>query len=421
MKISVAARRSAVMFLLLVLPAKGGEPVPLTIGEAEALALQEEPGVLAARAQSGALAERSVAADALPDPQARLGLANVPVDSFALDREAMTQTQVGLRQVFPPGGARAARSARLAASSEAMQEMAAAREREVLLQVRQAWLEARYRQAEQRIVSENVALFTDLLDVVHAGYAQGRGNQHDVLRAELELGRLEDRQNEIDAQRSAETARLVQWIGTIALERPVAESLPEWPAPEKLSIAATLEQHPLLAVLAAREEAASASVNEARSAFRPSFALDASYGFRQGVDPMGAERPDVASIMLSMDLPLFTSNRQDRELAAARHDAYAASLERERVRRDLSRQLEADWALWQSLDARVQRYEVTLLDEAQQQLDAGLTAYRNETGDFADVMRAAMMQLETQLSFERIKTDRAIAQAKLAWLGGQEQ
>ena len=70
---------------------------------ADALALQ----VLNQEAEAQRAEAR--ATRALPNPQLRLGLTNLPADTFAWDQEPMTQLQVSLRQALPNGRARAAR------------------------------------------------------------------------------------------------------------------------------------------------------------------------------------------------------------------------------------------------------------------------------------------------------------------------
>ena len=57
------------------------EVMPLTLQEAEALALHEEPGQNSYLSHAEALREESVAGGQLPDPTMRIGLANFPIQS----------------------------------------------------------------------------------------------------------------------------------------------------------------------------------------------------------------------------------------------------------------------------------------------------------------------------------------------------
>ena len=85
--------------------------VPLTLAEAEDLALVAEPGRVALLAESDALEEQAVAAGQLPDPTLRLGLANFPISSGGFSTEGMTQAQLAIRQAFTRGVTRRARTA----------------------------------------------------------------------------------------------------------------------------------------------------------------------------------------------------------------------------------------------------------------------------------------------------------------------
>ena len=104
------------LFVVLMLVATGVQAQQknsLTLAEAERLALDHEPGRSAMIARAEALQQYSVAAGELPDPTLQMGIANYPLQSGGFTTEGMTQAQLGIRQVFPPGDSRAASVRRL--------------------------------------------------------------------------------------------------------------------------------------------------------------------------------------------------------------------------------------------------------------------------------------------------------------------
>ena len=206
--------------------------VPLTIAEAEDLARAGEPGQLALLAQAEAMQEQAVVAGALPDPVLRVGVANYPIESGGFSTEGMTQAQLGVRQSFPR--ARAQGMQKLHAEAEVFSQSANARARNVLAAVRIAWLDAYYSQQAWALVSESRPFFADLVTITRSMYAVGRKTQHDVLRAELELSRLDDRLIETERARAEAQATLSRWLGQDAY-RPVALKLPSWDAPPSLA------------------------------------------------------------------------------------------------------------------------------------------------------------------------------------------
>ena len=411
------AHITGLCFLVITVAVRAQSGTGLTLPEAEQLALSNEPGIVAAQARAQSMAEKSIAVGSLPDPEIRLGIANLPVGSYNFNQEPMTQKVIGIRQMFPPAGSRKAMRRQLGYQGNALSQAAAARSRRVLLDVREAWLECYYWQRASQTVTENRDFFRQLVKVTRSIYSVGRQNQQDMVRAELELSRLDDRLLDINEQIRRNHAVLEQWIGAAAA-RPMGDQLPVWQGYGDIqSLRKQLLQHPLLLAANAQVASAGAGVDAARSKYKPSLGLDFSYGQREN-DPLGNRRDDFVSAMLTVSVPLFTGNRQDKDVSAARHTEDASINDRDVLRRDLTRQLEAAFARWQQLQFRIGLYDKTILEQSHIQAQATLQAYQSDTGDFNDVMRAYVTDLNTQLDFIRLQTDRAKAYAQLDYLAG---
>ena len=392
--------------------------VPLTIAEAEDLARAGEPGQQALIARAEARQEQAVAAGSLPDPVLRVGLANYPIGGGSFSTEGMTQAQLGLRQSFPR--ARAQGTARLRAEAEAFSRGADARGRDVLSAVRIAWLEAYYSQRAWMLVSESRPFFADLVTITRSMYAVGRKTQYDVLRAELELSRLDDRLIEAERARSEAQARLSRWLGQDAY-RPVAMKLPGWDAPPSLEVLqASLDAHPSIAAARAGVTAQQAAVEIAEENKKPGWALDVGYGYREGFLPDGSPRSDFVSVSVSVDLPFFSKNRQDRKLAAALGSRRAAIASEAELVARLSSELDSEYARWSDLTRRLGLYETQILEQSKGQAQAALLAYQSDTGDFSDVMRGYIDDLNTRIEHVRLQVQRAQSRVALANLGGLE-
>ena len=416
----LAVFHSVVLMVALTssVPALAQQTLVLTLAEAEDRALDQEPGQAAFQARADALEEQSVAVGQLPDPKLRMGLANFPLESGGFTTEGMTQGQLGIRQAFPPGKTRAVSTRQFQSLAAEMTENADARERDVLTAVRTAWLETYYWNRAHAIVTESRPFFSDLVTVTRSLYAVGSKDQQDVLRAELELSRLDDRIIEIDKQRARARAALSEWVGSES-SRPIAEKLPAWErVPALEAMRADLALHPALRAADARIDARRAGIDLAKERFKPGWALDLGYGYRDGSLPNGSPRSDFVSLSVTVDLPLFRKNRQDRGLAAALSERRAATESKDELQRRLSSQLDAEYARWQQLSRRVDLYERLILTQAKDQANAALAAYQSEASDFADVMRGFIDELNTRLDHIRLQTERAQSYAVLANLGG---
>ncbi len=404
--------------LLCSAPAGAAGPIPLTLAEAEDLALAEEPGQAGLLARAEAYAEESVAAGQLPDPTIRAGLANYPLQGGGFSTEPMTQAQLGFRQAFPPGDTRAASSRQFQSMEREMRDAADGRSRDVLTSVRQAWLETYYWQRAREIVDQSRPFFADLVTVTRSMYSVGRSDQQDLLRAELELARIDDRLIDIDRMHSRAAATLSQWVGDNAT-RPIANKLPAWEqVPPLAELRADLPAHPILEAADARIDANQAAVDLAEERFKPGWALEFGYGYRDGLNADGSSRSDFVNLSVTMDLPMFRKNRQDRKLAAALSQRRAANESREETRRRLESSLAAEYARWTDLDRRIDLYEKQILALSGDHAQAALVAYQSDAADFADVMRAYIDDLNTRVEHVRLQVERAQSYATLANLGG---
>jgi outer membrane protein TolC len=402
-----------------VVPAAAQQRLPLTIAEAGDLALAGEPGATAFLDRADALQEQAVAAGQLPDPVMRIGLANFPIDGGGFTTEGMTQAQLGVRQAFPR--ARTLESDQFRSQARAMSFSADARNRDVLLAARHAWLDTYYAQRAESLLTEARPFFADLVTITRSLYSVGRKSQHDVLRADLELSRLDDRLIETRRVRETSRASLSRWLGQEA-QRPLAMKLPAWetlPALEQLR--EQLATHPALAAADADLGARQAAVRVAEERKKPGWALDVGYGYRDGYLPSGEPRSDFVSVAVTVDLPLFSGDRQDRRLAAALSHRRAAINTQAELTARLASELAVEYARWLDLSRRLELYETRILDQSRSQAQAALLAYQSDAGDFADVMRAYIDDLNARLEHVRLQVDRAKSYAVLANLGGLGQ
>ncbi len=419
---SLPSRTLAVLAgLLLCLPRAGlASTDALSLAEAERQALTLEPGQQALDTRAAALAAEAEAAGSLPSPQLRVGLNNYPIERGDFSTEGMTSAGLTWRQVFPPGDVRALRSARLDWESSAVRHAAETRQEETRLQVRQDWLTVYLGEQSENLLEETRPLFEDLLDVTRSLYAVGRKNQQDVLRAELELGRLEEQLIEARGQQLQARASLAQWIGDLA-ERPLPSALPTLPAVTDLSsLAQGLETHPRLRASDARLAAQAADIDLATEQRKPGWALDLGYAYRDGELPDGQPRSDFVTVGVTVELPFLRRSALDSQLTAALESRHAGEWQREALRRELEGLLRVTHARWTELGQRLALYEREILAQSSATAQAAKLAYQSDTADFADVMRAAIDELDARLEYLRLQVEQARSQAVLAYLGATD-
>lgn len=391
----------------------------LTLDEAERIALADDPAVRSVQAQKQALEELSIVARELPDPMLKVGLMSLPVDSFELGQEPMTQAQIGLMQKFPRGHSRALKSEQISERAEMLDEMARDQELRILLSVREDYLEVLKQARRATINAEAIRVFADFADITLDYYATGRVHQQDVLQAAVELAKAEERARQIAEEEERARARLEAWIGTAARE-PFS---PEWPRlDEPVSagdMAKQLQEHPRVQALHQRVVAAETGVDLARQQYKPEFSVDVTYGGRGGTNPDGSSRSDMLSLMLVMDLPFFHDKRQDRQLGASIAESSAALFDRDDVYRRMKSEAGLHFATLHRQRERLELFEQSILPEAEFSAESSLDAYQSAVGDLTTLLRAQITEFDLQLQHAHLQAEALKTKARLLYLQGE--
>jgi outer membrane protein TolC len=422
-------RPSGCSFTLLALPGMLGwalfaattsHAASLSLEAAEALALRQDPSVQAVEARREALQELAVASGQLPDPMLRAGLVSLPTDTWRLGQEPMTQVQIGLSQKFPRGHTRSLQSEQLQERSRSLNETIRDRRLRIALAVREGYIEVLKQVRRAEINAGAVVAFADLADITQDYYATGRVQQQDVLQAVVELAKVEDRATRIAQEEDRARASLATWIGEAAW----GEVQSDWPAldaPSTLDeITRTLLGHPRIAALQRQISAAETGVELAKQRYKPEFGVDLVYGQRSGSDMDGASRPDLFTVMVVMDLPLFHKNRQDRYAAASVAESSAALFERDDMYRRMLSEAQLNMVTLQRQQERMRQYEHSLLPEAGFNAEASLEAYQSALDNLTTVMRARITEYELQLDFADLQAELLKTRARLSYLAGEQ-
>jgi outer membrane protein TolC len=413
------------MLLLLVQPASAvltinGEPLPMA--DAIALAQESDPWLQASLLEQQAYLASSQAAATQPDPLVSMGFANLPTDTFDFDQEAMTQFKIGVSQQFARGETLSLSRERLELMGANEQHRRADRRALVEARVTGLWLDAYLAAESIRVIESDRSLFEYLVDVAQSSYATafGRTRQQDLVRAQLELTRLDDRLVRLRQQADNAAARLGEWLGEAPIAviagqagtdanagEGVGATLPALPiiAPAQFLrdeplddawLGSLLTQHPRLRSLDNGIAVEQSGIALAEQKYKPQWGINANYGYRDD-DPVMGDRADFFSVGVTFDVPLFTDNRQDKAVQSAIARTEARRSDRVMLLRTLRAELDTQRANYLRLRQRRELYASQLLEQMQEQAEASLNAYTSNDGDFAEVVRARIAELNTRI------------------------
>ena len=390
----------------------------LTLAESERIAVERDAMLREMRAQGAAMRERAVMDGELMDPQLRVGAVNVPVDSFSLDAEDMTMLEVGVVQEFQPGKSRRLSRKQMEQLATAMDATALDREQTVRRDVRKLWTQLAYLGAAQALLVEQASWVEQMRQSARARYAAGDGRQLDVLQAGLDAAMLREQQLDLDREVAMYRSQLSFWLGADEAARAQPEGLSPRADLEPLAtLEGRLARHPAQLDYMRRIDAARTAEDVARELRKPAWMLDVSYGFRQNA-PDGMSRPDMLSAMVTVGLPLFRGDRQDRAVAAAKLDEQGLSERHDDHQREMQAMLAEAWNTAHRTAELERFYETDLLPLADQSVTAALLGWRSNRAMFDEVVMARRLTLETRMKHLRLAADRALAQHEIDYLAG---
>lgn len=361
----------------------------LYLDEVLQLARDRNPRLQALQAAAEAAAYREPEASTLPDPTLQLGVMNFGVPDLNTDMAMSMAPSIQLMQMVPFPGKLSLRGD----VARYSYEMAVATADEAWWDVRgqasSLFYDLYSLDRRTEVMRGTLALLEDFQQVAMAMYSAGTGRQADVLRADVEVARMDGEIRQLEAFRIAKAARL-----NAVLDRPAATPVPtpilgalplELPTQTDLGTWAR-QSRPILS--RARLGVAQA---ESRSALAdrqiwPDFTVGLSYGQRDR--GLGTER--MASAMLGFNLPIHAGRRQyaQRDEAAAMQELAEAEL--------TGREADVDARIGELL-AELSRartlselYRDEVIPEAQATVESAFSSYRVGTVDFMTLVDAQM-------------------------------
>ncbi|MAC46462.1 MAG: hypothetical protein CMI12_06360 [Oceanospirillum sp.] len=397
--------------------------VDLNQAEKQALAQDFIQQQLSYRQKS--VLEQGEAAAQWADPMFKVGLANIPTDSLRLNDDPMTQLVLGASQAFPRGDSLAIKRVSAQLKSEQLSEQSELRKLQVLQTVRTLWFGIGFRIQAQQILKHKQHVIRQNLDNMISGFALGGMQSQDLIEVELELERIQEKVAAHRQQEQALRAQLNRWTGlspdqNLQMEQPDWASTNQW-QPLQNSIEQQqnlLLRHPAIKQSQTEIDYQQQQVALTKTAYEPAFKLDVSYGRRWSELPSGSSRPDLLSAFVTVDVPLFPEKRQDRQYQAAVYQVSAAQAERDERLRQYQGQLSEVLAQLQFIQQRLSLYQDKLLPQAKSRIQASEQAYQANTGAFDRLTQAYIQELNLNLEYQKLQTERAQLQAQLRFFQG---
>ncbi|MES2073028.1 MAG: TolC family protein [Pseudomonadota bacterium] len=390
--------------------------IPLTLGQAQQLAVARSRQLSAQDQAVTASREMAVAAGQLPDPVLKAGIDNLPIngpDRGSLTSDFMTMRRVGVAQEITRADKRQLRAERYdRAADKSLAEKAgaiAAIQRDTAI----AWLDRYYTEQMAAIVAEQASQAKLEIDAAQSAYRAGRGSQADIFAARSALALIDDRVSEFQRKVRNARAMLARWTGDAPdtlLDGQASIDTLDTINLDPSTLDTSLAHHPQIAVLTRQTEIAEADAKLAEANKRSDWTVEVAFQQR------GPAYSNMVSVGVSLPFQWDQKNRQNRELSSRLATVEQSKAERDEMLRAHVAETRVMIAEWQNGRERVTRYERELIPLTRERTQATLAAYRGGKASLADVLAARRSEIEVRLQALQLQADTARLWAQLNFL-----
>jgi len=385
-----------------------------TLDDYLACAALNNPGLRAAYYRWNAALERLPQARALPDPQI----------SYEIETRTDPQRQkFAVAQMFPWFGKLDMQGNMALNAAESLRQRYESEKLALFYRVKNTYYEYYYLGCAIGVMEENLELLKYLESIARARYRVGSLSHSDVIKAQVEIGKVEDQLRTLRDLRSPLVAKL-----NAELNRPPSAPLP-WPEsiPEEPATFSNeevfswfRENSPELKAIDFLVTKEKIAIDLAEKNFYPDFVLGIGFmDMDDGQMSTGSDAEDAIVPMLSLNLPIWHAKYR-----AAKREAeaeYTAALnERSERENALSAQLELTSYHFRDAERKIDLYRDSLLPKAEQSLNVARDGFATGAVGFLDLIDAQRILLDFQLSYERALADRAQRLAEMEMLIGKE-
>ena len=408
MRASISRQLAAVVIIISQCAGASGESNEpnqfLTLKDYLEYAEAHNAGLKSSYQQWQAAMEEIPQAKALPDPQ-------VSYNYWTKQSDLQMKQTVGVMQMFPWFGKIDARTEAAIKEAAAAQQNYQAARLALFKEVKEGFYEFAYLARATDIATENLELFKHFEEVARTKHMTTETGHPDVIRAQVEIAKMEDVLRGLNQLREPTVSRL-----RTALTLPAETNLP-WPRSEDFNVAELdyerlvnilRQKNPELAGLNFEAMAAKSKITLAEKNFYPDIGVGVMW---ENMDSPGGR--DGVAMVFQMNLPLWRDSYSAGERQA---QAQKASIEQQKVDTENVLLTKAAQAHYEYRDSvrKIRLYRDTLIPKGKELLQASEAAYRGGTIDFLSLIDAQRMLLDYHLSYQRALADN---RQKLAELG----
>jgi len=375
---------------------------------------QQNAGLKALFNDYMAALEKVPQAKSLPDPVMAFGYFLSPVET----RIGPQEFRISASQMFPWFGELKAREQAAAYMAKAKYEAFIDARNKLYFDVKKLYYQLFYLEESIRTTDENIVLVRSMQDLARIKFESGKAPMVDVLRADLEINKLNERLAFFEDTRKPLEAAFKEKLNdsTLILVWPDTLTSASWLLDKEATRDSIRKANPRLKSLGEQEKAWGYQHEAAIKAGYPSINLGIDYinvGQRTDLNPAGNGR-DAFLPKIGFTLPVYRNKYRAMQQETVLMQRSVAQQKTE-IQNRLDTELETADRDLQDAERRIALYRDQLII-AKQALSILISAYSSAGSDFEEVLRMDRMLLNYELQLAKATTDQNTAVANLRYL-----
>ena len=372
--------------------------------------LQKNPRLQAYKTRIQSSEARVSQATAWDDPQAAVEFYATPVTSADPFRDGM-ETDYSLEQAIPLFGQRSLMGDVAAANVRMSAQTAAAVERSLIADAKKAYAMLYSAQRRLGVNEENQRLLRQIVESARAKYSVGLATQGDVLKAQVELAKLENERASLEQEHIAAEA-MMNALRADASQTPVGRTGDIKPTEFRASLdsllARSMNDRPELRAMNYEIEMNDAEVAAAKRMRLPELMVKGTYkDMKVGANQWAA--------MFGINIPLApwgigkSSGKVEESEMNVRASEQSLVDMQNMVKAEVRDAYSKVQSRWQQID----RYQHTILPQAEQSLQSTLAAYQTDKADFLSLLDTYRLVEMFKMEYYMVVGEYAVSLAAL--------
>ena len=355
-------------------------------------ALERNPKIKSVGFEADAMSFRIPQEKSLPDPMVGFNLKNMGFPKFTLGQEVMSGVGLSFSQAIPFPGKLRLKGEIAEKAFERTKEIRNAVVLGVLKDVKIAYFELYALHKSIAILQEQKALLQKALELTETKYAVGNGVQSDVLKATVEISRMDEMITPM-----AEMIKSLQTRINLLLDFPVDKPLgmPQDQGVESLPVSlealrkAAEENSPMVKEASLMVEEGGKMIAFARKELSPNFVVGAGWEFK-------GRLPSMYEVMVGFEIPLYRKTKQSKMLEESLVRLESSKSGLLSMKNDVTFMVTEDYLKARSAESLIKLYKDKIIPQASLTVESSLASYQVNKTDFL----ALLVDINTHFSYQ---------------------